>query len=374
MLNNPFIIYGYLSPEYFCDRNKEIKRLISAVENNRNITLQSMRRLGKTSLIHHMFYLLKSKRNYRTIYLDLQLTQNLNEFLNSAASALSKSMYSKHIKLFKEFLNIFRSIKPAVTFDAKTGSPSIELGIQSAEQAQITADDIFKYLKEYSRKYKIVVAVDEFQQILNYPEKNMEAILRSKIQDTPLVNFIFSSSTRHLMTEMFLSAKRPFYQSTEMMVLEKLDNKEYSEFIKNKFSEGKKEISLQNIMYILDRCSDYTFYVQVLCNRLYSSDYRRIDRNIIDEVLDNIINEYEQVYYSYKNLLTEYQWKVTHAVALEGNVNNPSSGEFISKYNLHAISSVRTAIKSLLDKEILYRENDYYIVYDVFFRRWLEKL
>lgn len=372
MAQNPFIIYGYISPEYFCNRNKETKRLVSAVENNRNLTLQSMRRLGKTSLLHHLFHQLKARRKYRTIYFDLQLTQNLNDFLSSAANAITKNLYSKQLKLVKDFMGIFRVIKPALKFDPKTGSPAVELGIQSEQQAQHTVEDIFNYFSEYSKKYKILIAMDEFQQILNYPEKNMEAILRSQVQNLPLVSFIFSGSSKRLMSEMFVSAKRPFYQSTEMMVLEKLDENDYSRFIIEKFSEGKQELSVENARYILERCSNYTFYVQVLCNRIFSSDYRKIDKMVIDEVLKNIIEEYEQVYFGYKNLLTDYQWKVTGAVAAEGVVNYPTSGEFIAKYDLNTVSSVRSAIKSLLEKEILYREKDSYFVYDVFFARWLE--
>jgi hypothetical protein len=269
-------------------------------------------------------------------------------------------------------MGVFRAIKPALKFDSQSGNPAIELGIHSEQEARCTVDDIFNYFKGYSKKNNIVVAIDEFQQILNYPGINMEAILRSQVQNLPHVSFIFSGSSKHLMSEMFVSAKRPFYQSTEMMVLEKLDENEYSHFIIDKFSEGKKDISLENAQYILERCSNYTFYVQVLCNRIFSSDYKTIDKTVIHEVLKNIIEEYEQVYYSYKNLLTDYQWKVTSAVAAEGVVNNPTSGEFIGKYKLNTVSSVRAAIKSLIDKEILYREKDSYFVYDVFFRRWLE--
>ena len=200
----------------------------------------------------------------------------------------------------------------------------------------------------------------------------MEAILRSQVQNLPVVNFIFSGSSKHLMSEMFVSAKRPFYQSSEMMVLEKLDENEYSAFIVDKFSTGKKDISYEDAKYILERCSNYTFYVQVLCNRIFSADYKTIGKNVIDEMLKKITEEYEQVYFGYKNLMTDYQWEVTCAIGAEGAINNPTSGGFISKYNLKAASSVKAAINSLLEKEILYREKESYFVYDIFFQRWLE--
>ena len=32
-LNNPFLVYGYDSPMYFCDREKETQDLLEALEN-----------------------------------------------------------------------------------------------------------------------------------------------------------------------------------------------------------------------------------------------------------------------------------------------------------------------------------------------------
>jgi hypothetical protein len=31
--NNPFVISGYISPEYFCDRELETEKIISALKN-----------------------------------------------------------------------------------------------------------------------------------------------------------------------------------------------------------------------------------------------------------------------------------------------------------------------------------------------------
>ena len=52
---NPFTLKDYAGPEYFCNRINETKRLINAVENQRNFTLSSIRKMGKTGLIHHVF-------------------------------------------------------------------------------------------------------------------------------------------------------------------------------------------------------------------------------------------------------------------------------------------------------------------------------
>ena len=55
IIRNPFIINGYISPAYFCDRKAESEILIRQMTNGNNIALISTRRMGKTGLIRHCF-------------------------------------------------------------------------------------------------------------------------------------------------------------------------------------------------------------------------------------------------------------------------------------------------------------------------------
>ena len=54
--NNPFLVYSYHSPAYFCDRETETQKIISALNNERNLTLIAPRRMGKTGLIKNVFH------------------------------------------------------------------------------------------------------------------------------------------------------------------------------------------------------------------------------------------------------------------------------------------------------------------------------
>ena len=51
MKKNPFLISGYISPDYFCDRENETETVTEAVRNIRHLTIFSPRRIGKTGLI-----------------------------------------------------------------------------------------------------------------------------------------------------------------------------------------------------------------------------------------------------------------------------------------------------------------------------------
>ena len=58
---NPFLVYGYANPRYFCDREAETQQMLSALENERNLTLIAPRRMGKTGLIKNVFYTLQEE-------------------------------------------------------------------------------------------------------------------------------------------------------------------------------------------------------------------------------------------------------------------------------------------------------------------------
>ena len=367
---NPFIVSGYYSPEYFCNREKEAGKIINALLNGRNITLFSIRRLGKTGLIDHIFHNLKTKKKFYLFYLDILATTNLNSFINQFASIVLGKLESTPEKFIKKIGEIFAGIRPVISLDPHTGMPTFQVNIQSTDEADKSLHKIFSYLQQSSKK--IIIAIDEFQQITNYPEKNVEAVLRTNIQRAAGMNFIFSGSQKHILLSIFSQYGKPFYQSTEMMQLERMEENEYSEFIISKFEKGKKKINNITVAYILDVCRLHTYYVQFLCNRLYGLKDKMITPSLVKETLKSILKENEAVYINYKNLLTDYQWKVLSAIAHEGNAKLITSKDFIAKYNLGTPSSVHTAVKSLLDKEMIYKEQDDYFIYDVFLERWLE--
>ena len=82
MMNNPFVTYGYVSPEYFCDREKETEKRVSLLTNENNVALISPRRIGKTDLLHHCFRLPEIKEKYHTFVIDIYATSSVRDFVN----------------------------------------------------------------------------------------------------------------------------------------------------------------------------------------------------------------------------------------------------------------------------------------------------
>jgi predicted transcriptional regulator len=369
---NPFILGRYESSEFFCDRNKELKRVDNSIINQRNLTIISHRRLGKTGLILHFFNQIQKQKDQNCLYIDLMHTRNSEEFIKAFAKSVIGKFDIKTTRIIKTFTSIVKSIRPSITVDSMTGEPTIDISLQDPSRKETTIEEIFTYLE--SQNKNIIIAFDEFQQINNYPEKNLEAILRSHIQLMTNTTFIFSGSQKHMLISMFGDIQRPFYQSTELLNLEKINRKEYAKFITHHFENNRRTIEPEAVDIALDLTEVYTFYVQFLCNKLFSTNVKKVTANLVIKTMLNILKEQEVIYYNYRNLLTLHQFDLLKAIASEGMVKKPTSKDFIKKHNLSAASTITTNLNALVNKEMIYQETEGYKVYDVFFTQWLKRL
>ncbi len=368
---NPFILSAYHSPEYFCDRKNELKQIISAIENNRNVVLSSLRRMGKTGLIKHLEHNMKINSDIVFVYFDIMATSSLNEFIKLLVDAVFKVQNKSLDSIYKKFVNLFGLFKPSFSVNPISGETKFNIELTGVKETENSLSAMFDYISSHKKKF--VIAIDEFQQIANYSEKNAEEILRSKIQLLNNAVFLFSGSSRDLLKSMFSNKGRPFYQSSEFLYLKSIDKNEYSKFIIQKFSIAGKSISTESVNHILELTNTHTYYVQNLCNRLYAENFKEISITEINEIFERIINENSYYFENIKYLLTDFQWKLLKAIAMEGNAKEVNSNSFITKYKLGGASSVNTAIKSLIKKELIYKENDTYCIYDLLFAKWLSR-
>lgn len=368
-IDNPFLISGYESPAFFCDREEETKNLLDTLRNARNITLTSPRRLGKTGLIKHVFYLLKQQDpGVSTIYIDLYPTSTLADFTQAFASAVIGQLDSNPVKAMKKVASVFKGFRPCFSMDPISGQPKIGLDIVIGTEKN-TIEQIFAYLKRSNKT--CYIAFDEFQQVALYPEKNTEALLRSYVQDLHHVHFIFSGSRRHMLGEMFLSPKRPFYQSTSEKTIDVIDEKKYYEFSASFFQEQDRLLPEDVFHEVYQLYEGYTWYIQMIMNHLYAKAGRPISSELVQECIREILQGNEFYYQHLCKVYPRGQVKLVKAIAKEGKVKEITSGAFISKYGLTAASSVKSALVRMLDEEILYCDENGYMVYDRFFGQWL---
>lgn len=367
---NPFLISGYYSPEYFCDRVDESEKIICALENGRNITLVAPRRMGKTGLIKNVFHKLKENQSdIITIYIDIYSTRSLNDFVNLLANNILGVLDTTTKSIFNRVSQFIKSCKPVFTLDEQSGNPKISIEV-IPEKESATLKEIFDYLG--SSEKRCYIAIDEFQQISEYDGQGTEALLRSYIQFLPNVNFIFSGSKQHIMQEMFLSAKRPFYQSTQILSIGSICSEEYYKFSKKFFELKGIELLKKDFEYLYSLFDGHTWYIQSILNRLYSYNIK-LEKNLVDIAIKEIVSE--SVYY-YESLLSNYtanNISLIKAISKEGCVSEINSSSFITKHKLKAASSVNTSLSKLIRAEMVYKSVKGYIVYDKFMNIWLSE-
>ena len=371
---NPFLIKGYKSPEYFCDRIEETETLLRNIRNGADTTLISPRKYGKTGLVYHLFDTIQRKNlPIETLYVDIFATRSMSDFIKVMAEAVLKKFPEKSA-IGSKFLTFIKSLRPVISYATLTGIPQIQINYQLTAEKEHTLGGLLEFID--SQGIEIVLAIDEFQQITEYPEKNIEALLRTHIQQMHNTHFIFCGSKRTIMTEMFLSARRPFLSSSKVMSLGKIDRETYKQFIKVHFEQGGMSIDADALEYIMDWTQGYTFYTQTLCNAIYGMQPDTIGMEEVKKACVDILEGLTDNYLQYRELVTPAQWNFLIAVAKEGIVEQPTSTQFLSKYNIGGATSAKRMAKSLSEKELLLpivgKKRTAYQVYDIFFLRWIE--
>ena len=370
-LENPFVVYGYVSPTYFCDRKQETNDLITALSNGRNVTLMSPRRMGKTGLIRNVFHQLQQREDVACFYIDIFSTKSLASFVKVFASAIVGKLDTPIQRAEGFIQRFFQGIRLSFSTDMLTGNPQVNLDFQP-EQTESTLEQIFAYLVQSKRE--CYIAIDEFQQILEYPETNVEALLRSYVQFCPNVHFIFSGSKQHLMTDIFSSASRPFFQSTEKMHLYPIPEDNYYEFAVYWMQKKNIELSQELFHDIYQQFDGHTWYVQYILNLLYSAATTAITKEDIHKAMVHIMQREQELFQTTYDKLTDNQAALLVAIAKEGTVRAINAGEFIRKYCLKGTSSVNKALEYLINKELAYQTSQGYIIYNRFFGLWLKEL
>lgn len=370
-LNNPFVVYGYKGPEYFCDREKETDKIISTLHGERNVTLVAPRRMGKTGLIHHVFNRIENQnKDIKCFYIDIYATKNLENLVKLLAQEIIGKLDTVSQSALRQVQAFFSSFRPTVTIDEMTGIPTFSLDIQPSE-GKTSLKRIFEYMKESGKR--CYIAIDEFQQVLYYPEEDTEALIRSYIQFLPNVYFIFSGSRWHMMEEMFLSANRPFFQSSMVMSLQSIDKEKYLSFANNMLSRDSRKIDNGTFDYIYSESQGITWYIQAILHGIYEHREEEINKDLVDTVINELIEEQATSYQNYLSWLTDNQQQLLRAIAEEGLVSSPLSRKFIKAHNLPATSSIKTALNALADKQLVSRTPQGYSVSDIFFEKWLRR-
>lgn len=371
---NPFVISGHICPEYFCDRQVESAQLTKMLRNGNNVVLISDRRMGKTGLIDHCFGTPGINDNYYTFFADILHTTCLQEL----TYVLGRTVYEQTVRhgkqLTQRLLRALHSINGKLGFDPVSGLPTFSLGLGDIEQPEYTLEEIFNYMQQADRP--CIVAIDEFQQIGRYAEKNIEALLRGHIQRMSNCHFVFAGSERHMLGLMFESSSRPFYKSADTMSLGPIGRDIYSEFIVRMFDNKGRTVSRTLAEMVYDLFEGHTYYVQKTMNEAFSNTPRGgvCTEDTLVASLHTILDNNTIIYRETLSHISLGQKMLLYAIAIDGTASKITSTAFIRRHKLSSASSVQASVKKLKANDLIVEQEKSYRISDRFLSLWLRRM
>lgn len=374
-MTNPFVVTErYAGPEYFCDRETETAELLSNIVNGRNTVLISLRRMGKSGLVSHLYNKEEIRRGYECFFLDIYDTTSIDDFVLLFSKEVVSRLQSQGMKFIEKFISIVNSMRVSFGSDPVTGQPSIEVSLQEIKNPVKTLEQIFSFLESSSQP--CVVTIDEFQQIADYKEgKKHIATLRTLVQSCVKTRFIFSGSNRRMMSKLFNSPSEPFFMSSSPIMLEPINKEKYVEFVSAHFGEADKPITTESIEYVYERFDGHTWFIQYVFNRLYemSGKDTPATKELADEAVSYILSLFSPMFKEIFARMSEKQRALLVAISKERKVTAPTGEEFISKYSLRSASAVQGAMRPLIEDETIAFNNGLYFITNRFFSLWLSR-
>lgn len=370
---NPFVVSGKIAPAYFCDRVQEAMQLEKALDNQLNVVLTSPRRMGKTALVDFVFDKPGIKDEYVTISVDILHTTTFREFILVLGTAVFESVATKSEKLRKQFVTFLKSLSASFGYDTALNMPTFDVKLGDVQNPEITLAEIFSYLEHVDKR--CIVVIDEFQQITRYPEKNVEALLRTHIQKLANANFVFSGSQRRLMEEMFFSSKRPFYQSAKSLRLEPIAYDVYLDFATRHFVEAGKNMASEAFAHVYEVFQGVTFYVQRIMKDAFAETQlgQTCDKETVNQLIEDFIDENDSRLREQLAYITETQKELLYAIHAEKQVQGITSTAFNKKYRLRSPSSSQSAAIKLLEYDLITRKEKCYSISDPLMSLWLDR-
>ncbi len=372
---NPFQYGKEVSGENFCNRKKEIEDLLNHMRSSGNLMVYSQRRFGKTSLIKKSLDIARAE-GMVTVYADLSSVLSERIFVDVYSRAISQALVGPIDKMLILAKEIFKRLRPTATIDDTTQMPKIELEIDPKESAK-NIEDVMDSVERYQKKLgrKIVVCLDEIQEIGRLSTDYLEKVMRSHIQTHKDICYVFCGSKRHLIYEMFNNPNRPFYRSAAPYPIDKIPRNELISFVKSRFKSTSKSINDEAALRIMELCEDHPYYVQYFCHILWDQTTKTpVTVTDVENAVDVLLSREWAAYSNTWDLLPLQQKRMLVALAKKNPDDKMTSGDFLSRFELGYPSVASAALLSLEKKDMVDKQSGEYTIIDVMFRRWILKL
>ncbi len=370
---NPFSYSTIVKGAQYFDRIEESQRIIDTLTGGNNLVLFAPRRYGKSSLVLNAADRIE-KMGFNVIYFDFMAVYSRESFIENYTKAIlnKQSNWQKFQTTFSRFV---QGVRLSMAMDA-AGNPEFSLHFDELKITDRTLESVIDLPEKLAESGKrLIVILDEFQDIHKLNGDNFENLMRSKIQHHHHVNYLFLGSKTHLLSDMFANKNRPFYQSASMMTIHKLPVKETIAFLQSRFAEADMRIDETSARHLIENAQGIPYYIQFLASEIWQQSVNS-EKIVLDAVIDfctdKIIDLKNDYYFELFDRRSKIQKKLL--IALTHDNQGIFSQEFAHKWRLSAVSSTQKAVSELINDGIIEKSNNEYDYSDPFFRKWILRL
>jgi len=367
---NPFRYGTVVDDPYFINRVKELAEVRQSLLSGQNLIIYSPRRYGKTSLIKKV---LKSftAEGYHSVFIDFFRIHSREKFIEEYTKEVFKN-YPSWEKALKKVMTMVKAVQPVVTVN-ESGLPEFSMKF-SRNQIPQAIEEVINLPEKLAEEKRWIIVFDEFQEIERLNGESFEKELRASFQMHQNVSYVFMGSRKHLLTNIFTRKTRAFYNFGRLYKLDRIPEDELLVYLKKGFEKSGIKVDQGVYNGLISLAGNIPFYVQMLASVLWDrvADKQEIVTSaIFDEAVETSLWHQSDYYMTLLQELTAYQQKVLHAIAKENT--GIFTKDYADRFYLSAGSSTQRALKSLIEKDILNKQENAFYFEDPLFRLWLMK-
>lgn len=284
--------------------------------------------------------------------IDLNNIRSEEQFYKLLATKVLQQSSSK-IDVILENAKLFLGrFIPNISFSP---NPEIDLKL-SLDWSEVSKepDDILDLAEKIAvnTKKQIIICIDEFQNISEFKHPvDFQKKLRAHWQLHQHVTYCLYGSKRHMLMEVFSSPSMPFYKFGDIIFLEKIKEKEWIEFITNRFQETGKLIEAESAAMIASFCENHPYYVQQLAQQVWLRSSKKCNPTVIQEAFEDLIMQLSMLFQMLTDDLSIKQ--ISFLNALTSKEEQVTSQSVLKKYQLGTSANVIKIKKVLHDREII---------------------
>lgn len=373
MKDSPFIYGSTVSTHSFTDREAEAAKLYSNLMNGINTMIISPRRWGKSSLVEKVINDINKKdKKIKTVVIDLFSVSNPEEFLEKLARELVKASSSKWQEWLISGKEFFKSIAPKLS----VGTDPVTDFSMSFDWKDLKkhADEVLNLAETIARKkgIKMIVCLDEFQNLSSFTGySEFEKKMRAVWQRQKSVTYCLFGSKRHMMTDIFNNPSKPFYRFGDIMLLQKIETKEWTTFICESFTSSGKKIETADAEKIPLLMKNHSWYVQQLAHYTWNLTTKKGGKIEIETALKELINANSPLYQKEIENLSTTQVNLLKAVVKKET--QFTSASIMQNYQLGTPRNVSKNKTLLINNDLIHEINGLFEFVDPAFELWFKK-